>query len=89
MMGYEEQLNRLKRGLQQAQRLRADAETKRNFYLEQREKIILRIRELGVEPEELEQEIKRLQGEMEKLLREAEALIPWELLEKENRKGQG
>ncbi|MGI6143323.1 MAG: hypothetical protein ACOYEK_05630 [bacterium] len=88
-MGYEEQLNRLKRGLQQAQRLRTDAETKRNFYLEQREKIILRIRELGVEPEELEQEIKRLQGEMEKLLREAEALIPWELLEKENRKGQG
>ncbi len=88
-MGYEEQLNRLKKALQQAQRLRADAETKRNFYLEQREKIIQKIRELGVEPEELDQEIKRLQVEMEKLLAEAEALIPWELLEKEGRRGQG
>jgi len=88
-MGYEEQLNRLKKGLQQAQRLRADAETKRNFYLEQREKIIEKIRELGVEPEELDQEIRRLQEEMEKLLEEAEKLIPWELLERESSRGQG
>ena len=67
----------------------ADAETKRNFYLEQREKIIQRIRELGVEPEELEQEIKRLQGEMENWVAGGGSPYPWELLEKENRKGQG
>lgn len=84
-MGYEEQLNRLKRGLQQAQRLRADAETKHSFYLEQREKILQRIRELGVEPEDLDQEINRLQGEMDRLLQEAEDLIPWGLLKEQKR----
>ena len=82
-MGYEEELSRLKQGLQQAQRLKADAETKKSFYIEQQEKIIQRIRELGVEPEQLEKEITSLKQEIERLLQEANGLIPWELLNKQ------
>lgn len=89
MMGYEERLNRLRQGLQQAQKLRSDAEAKRSFYLEQREKIIQRIRELGVEPEELDREIERLKKEIDRLLAEASELIPWELLAKYRKQGQG
>ncbi|NLJ33412.1 MAG: hypothetical protein GX349_02320 [Firmicutes bacterium] len=84
-MGYEEELNRLKKGLERAQRLRTDAEMKHGFYLEQREKVLQKIKELGVEPEELDEEINRLQREMDRLLREATELIPWDLLQE--RKG--
>lgn len=79
----------LKQSLQQAQRLRSDAETKRNFYLEQQEAIIGKIRELGVEPEQLEAEIARLKKEMDQLLQEAKELIPWELLAKYKANGKG
>jgi len=88
-LGYEEQLDQLKRGLQQALRLRADAETKHSFYLEQRERILQKIKELGVEPEELDKEISRLQREMDRLLKEAEKLIPWDLLKQQEGQGRG
>lgn len=81
--GYEERIERLRRALEEAQALRREAEATLRVYRDEEERIVARLRELGVEPEGVDAELERLRGEIERLLREVEAEIPWDLLEEE------
>ncbi|HHY39791.1 MAG TPA: hypothetical protein GX502_00905 [Syntrophaceticus sp.] len=80
---YEEQISRLKEALNNSRVLRERALSKKELLEQQREKLYQKAAEYGVKPEELEDKIASLKLEMDQLLKEANKLIPWELLEKE------
>ena len=81
---YSEKLKHLKEGLDRANNLRIQAETRLEELDRQEKEIIEQIRALGVEPELLDEEINRLEKEIKRLIGEIEEIIPWELLEQGN-----
>lgn len=88
--GYEVRIGELKKGLEEANRLRIQAAARLEELLRQEREILEQLSGLGVNPEDLDREIARLEGEIEALIKEVESLIPWELLEEERRgKNQG
>ncbi|MEW5953670.1 MAG: hypothetical protein AB1815_08020 [Bacillota bacterium] len=78
---YSEKLKHLKDGLDRANNLRIQAETRLEELSRQEKEIIEQIRALGVEPEHLDEEIERLEKEIKALFLEIEEIIPWELIE--------
>jgi chromosome segregation ATPase len=76
----EQQINRLKSGIERARSLRDKATSRKEVLLEQQKKIREEIAALGVDPDKLEDEIARLEGEARSLAVQAEGLIPWDLL---------
>lgn len=78
---HGDKLKLLKDGLERANNLRIQAETRLEELSRQEKEIIEQIRALGVEPDRLEEELARLEGEITALIVEIEALIPWDLLE--------
>lgn len=81
-MNYEKKLNVLKEDLEKAKNLRYKAEARLEQLNQQEEEIIRELKELGVEPENLDKEIENLTLEIERLFKEANDLLPKELLEK-------
>jgi chromosome segregation ATPase len=79
---YEQQINQLKKGLDQAKEMRSKATASLEYYRKEEERILAELQELGVQPENLEQEIARLKEEIERLLADANRIMPWELLKK-------
>ncbi len=82
-MDYERELNILKDNLERAKSLKYRAEAR----LEQLKKTRGRynrgeLKELNVKPEELEEEIQKLTNEINVLFKEANELLPKDLLEK-------
>lgn len=84
---YEQQINALKEGLQKARDLRNKALTQKEILEEQQARLYQKIREYGIEPEELEARIAALREKIEASIAEANALIPWELLQQEKSRG--
>lgn len=80
---YEKQINHLKEALRKARDLRSRALSQKELLEQQRDKLYQKAAEYGVKPEELGDRIAALKGEMDRLLDEANRLIPWDLLEKE------
>lgn len=80
---YEKQVNQLKEALRRVRDLRSRALSQKELLEQQREKLYQKAAEYGVLPEELPERIAALQKELEQLLNEAKALVPWELLERE------
>ena len=78
---YGDKLKLLKVGLEQANNLSIQAETRLEELSRQEKEIIEQIRALGVEPDRLEEELALLEGEITALIGEIEELIPWGLLE--------
>lgn len=76
----EERIAVLKKGIEEAKRLRTQAETQKEMLLSELQTLTEEIRKFGLEPEDLEREIAALEKEIEELLREAERMIPWDLL---------
>lgn len=76
----EQKIQILRRGLQKARDLRNKALTQKEILEEQREKILAKIAEFGIKPEELDSKIAELKQEMESLIKEVHELIPWELI---------
>lgn len=76
----EQKIQVLRRGLQKARDLRNKALTQKEILEEQREKILAKIAEFGIKPEELDSKIAELKQEMESLIKEVHELIPWDLI---------
>jgi chromosome segregation ATPase len=81
-MDYEKELNTLRDNLDKAKNLKYKAEARLEQLNHQQQEIIKELEELGVNPEDLEEEIKNLKGEIDKLFYEANALLPKDILEK-------
>jgi hypothetical protein len=76
----QDHLNRLKAAIEKGKELRTRALSRKEILEQQEKELLDEIRKLGVDPDRLDEEITRLQGEKDKLLKEIESLIPFELL---------
>ena len=79
-MNYEKELNNLKDGLEKAKDLRYRAEARLEQLNKQEEEIILELKELGIEPKDLESEINTLNLDIQNLFKEANSLLPKDLI---------
>lgn len=73
---YEEKIKRLDRALKKARDARTTALTSKQMLERDLMDLEKRCQELGVKPDELEDRIREIKEEMDRLLKEAEALIP-------------
>ncbi|MGM0501483.1 MAG: hypothetical protein ACQERJ_03045 [Bacillota bacterium] len=76
MGDYKEEIDEIKKKLDQANNLKVRSETKLENLEEEKEKLLAEIREEGIEPEELEEEIDNLESELEELIEKAKELLP-------------
>lgn len=81
-MDYEKELNVLKENLERAKSLKYRAEARLEQLKKQEEDIIKELKELGVAPEQLSNEIEKLTEEIDLLFKKANELLPKDLLEK-------
>ncbi len=80
----EEKLNELKMNLEKANRFKIRAESKLEELNSRKEELLKELHQYGIEPENLNDEIEKLKKEIEDGIREANELLPLELLEKIN-----
>lgn len=81
-MDYEKELNALRDNLEKAKSLKYKAEARLEQLNNQQQEIIKELKDLGVDPEDLGKEIKMLKSEIDKLFKEANTLLPKDILEK-------
>lgn len=81
-MDYEKELNDLKENLEKAKSLKYKAEARLEQLNQQEEEIIKELKSMGIEPDELESEISKLTEDVNRLFKEANELLPKDLLEK-------
>lgn len=77
---YIAKLQKLKEGLDRANNLRIQAETRLEELSKQEKDLVEQIRAYGVEPDQLDEYIEKLQREIELLIDKIEQLIPWDLI---------
>ena len=77
-MNNEEQLNKLKQDLEKYKNLKYKAEARLEQLNVQRDNIIEEIKLEGINPENLEDEIMKLEDEISSLFKRAEELLPRE-----------
>jgi len=82
LKNYEKELNLLKDSLDKAKSLKYKAEARLEQLNNQQQEIIKELKELGVNPEDLEEEISKLTKEIDTLFKEANELLPKDILEK-------
>lgn len=82
MKDYEKELSDLKENLEKAKTLKYRAEARLEQLNNQQQEIIKELKELGVNPEDLEKEIDKLAKEIDELFKEANELMPKDILEK-------
>ena len=82
-MNYEKELNDLKEGLEKAKDLRYRAEARLEQLNNQEKELILELKELKVEPDDLDNKINNLTLEIQKLFKEANELLPKDLIERQ------
>lgn len=83
-MDYEKDLTLLKDNLEKAKSLKYRAEARLEQLKQQEEDIVRELRELGVDPKDLDNEIQKLNDEINNLFKEANELLPKDLLEKKD-----
>lgn len=81
-MDYEKELSKLKDDLEKAKSLKYRAEARLEQLNKQEEEIIGELKDLGIEPKDLEGEINKLTSDIQNLFKEANELLPKDLLEK-------
>ncbi|NLJ99326.1 MAG: hypothetical protein GX320_08715 [Tissierellia bacterium] len=81
-MDYEKDLNILREDLEKAKTLKYKAEARLEQLNNQEQEIIKELKDLGVNPLELEKEIDILTKEIKNLFKEANDLLPKDILEK-------
>ncbi|MBP3951964.1 hypothetical protein [Bacillus suaedae] len=82
-MTVEQQIAQIKKAIDKARDMRYRAEAKLEELENQKSRLLLELQELGVKPEELDNEIEKLEQDIEQALKETWALIPKELIENE------
>ncbi|MGB9866660.1 MAG: hypothetical protein ACPLPR_01945 [Bacillota bacterium] len=81
-MDLESRVKQLREAIESSRRLRIRAEERLKSLEERKEKVLKRVAELGVDPQRLDEEIRHLQAQIDRLTAEAEKLIPWDLLKR-------
>ncbi len=80
---YTDRIKQLKEGLDKAKDLRVKALTKLEGLEAQEQELVKELKEkYEVEPEKLDEEITRLEKQIDEMISEIETIIPWELLNK-------
>ncbi|GGE24818.1 hypothetical protein GCM10011571_28730 [Marinithermofilum abyssi] len=82
MQQPEERIKELKSVLEKAKNLRYKAELRLEHLERQEEEILQELKELGVEPEQLDEEIAKLEKEIDEQIQQAWELLPRELIER-------
>ncbi|MEB1810163.1 MAG: hypothetical protein LPK26_23155 [Bacillaceae bacterium] len=82
MKHVEHELTKIKEAIDKAKDMRYRAEAKLEELENQQKRLLDELEELGVKPENLEAEIKKLEEEIERGLAETKAMIPRELMGK-------
>lgn len=80
MSEYEKKINTIRENLDKAKNLRIRAEARLEDLNKQKQAILKEIDELGIKPENLEEEISKLKLEIEQLISKTEKLIPEDLI---------
>ena len=81
MKNYEKELGELKENIDKAKNLKYKAEARLEQLINQQQEIIKELKELGVNPEDLEKEIDKLSKEIEQLFKKANNMMPKDILE--------
>lgn len=79
-MNYDDKLKELKIDLDKATNLKYKAEAKLEQLNNQEKQLIAELKELGVKPEDLDQEIVKLEKEIKALFEKADSLLPKDIL---------
>lgn len=79
-MNYDDKLKELKLDLDKATNLKYKAEAKLEQLNNQEKQLIAELKELGVKPEDLDQEIVKLEKEIKALFEKADSLLPKDIL---------
>ncbi|MCX7921811.1 MAG: hypothetical protein N3B21_07365 [Clostridia bacterium] len=77
---YDKAISQIKENLDKAKGLRIRAEARLEQLNKQRQDILKELDELGVKPEELDNEIIKLKNEIEELLEKANEMLPMDLI---------
>jgi len=72
---FTARLNNLKSQIEQGKTEKTRAETNLESYTKQRDEVVAEMQELGVTPETVDQEIEKLEQEIEDSLKQAEELL--------------
>ena len=81
-MEYEKELSDLKISLEKSKTLKYKAEARLEQLKRQEEELIKELNNLGVNPEDLDKEIKVLTNEIDELFLKSNELLPKDILEK-------
>jgi chromosome segregation ATPase len=76
MSNYDVKINELKEKLETAKKKKIRAEARMEELQNQKNDIIKQLKEIGVSPEHLDEEIETLKNEMENLIKKVEAMLP-------------
>ncbi len=77
---YSKTISQLKEKLDNAKNMRIRAETKMEQLNKQKQEILKEIEEMGVKPDELESEIEKLKNDIEEMIKEANNMLPMDLI---------
>jgi chromosome segregation ATPase len=77
---YSKTINQLKENLDKAKNMRIRAETRMEQLNKQKQEILKEIEEMGVKPGELESEIEKLKNDIEEMIKEANNMLPMDLI---------
>ncbi|WP_100404415.1 hypothetical protein [Bacillus solitudinis] len=80
MNQVEQDLTKMRKAIDKARDMRYRAEAKLEELENQKQRLLQELKDLGVKPEDLDEEILKLEKEIEESLQEAWSLIPKELI---------
>ena len=84
-MNYEEELKKLKSDIDKANSLKNVAAANLKVLEEQEAQLLEDLKQLGVEPENLDSTIEKLKNEIEEMLKEANSLMPRDIFDRVNK----
>ena len=73
---YEKIISQLKENLEKSKSMKFRAEAKLEQLNKQKEEIISEIRSMGLEPDKIDQEISKLQEQIDVLIEESKEMLP-------------
>jgi len=76
MNDYKKEISQIKEKLDKANTMKVRSETKLENLEDEREKLLTEIKNEGIEPDQLEEEIEKVESKLQKLIKEAKELLP-------------
>lgn len=83
-MDYSKELMELKKNIEKASKFKVEAQVRLEALDREREKLLEDLKQYGIDPAQLDDEIKRLENEIKDGIDEIKRLLPMEKLEGKN-----